>query len=174
MFKKIKQKGMTLAELIVAIGIFVIIVTVAVGIFLSALKANRKIKAQEEILDNARYSLETISKELRMSEIVNVTGTFNNLNVTAYKNRGNSSPINYYLRTANGRIYKDDTSDSDPAQPITDAGLNVTDLKFYVSKTDNIQPKVTIMMYVSSRGSKPEEISKIRLQTTVSSRSYIW
>lgn len=156
--KKIFQgnKGFTLIEIIVAMGIFTMVSLVAVTIAIDALRAQRKIFALQIVQENSRYLIESMSKEIRMSKINSPDGLSDSLNVTNSKGEA----INYNF------------SDS---QLLRGAEiLNSNQIKatgnFYVQKIG--QPKVTIAMTVENKAIKPEQRAKINLETTISSRAY--
>jgi hypothetical protein len=107
-----------------------------------------------------------MAKEIRMSQINTTVGENNSLDITAHKETGEVSVI-YYLDSS--RIFRNEEGNS---QAITSDKVKVSNLKFYVSKDGNIQPRVTIVMTVESTGQKPEQQAKINLQTTISSRAY--
>lgn len=61
------KKGFTLIELIVVIAVFLFIVGTAIGIFISIVRHQRIILAEQELLNQASYALEHMSKALRMA-----------------------------------------------------------------------------------------------------------
>lgn len=61
------QQGFTLIELLIAVSIFSLVAAAAVGLFASAVGAQRKSLASQELLDQAGYALEYISRALRMA-----------------------------------------------------------------------------------------------------------
>jgi len=161
---KKKEKGMTIMELMIAFFVFAIVVIIAASIFINALSGQRRIQAQQDSLDNIRYALETIAKEVRMSRGPKI-GVNGELEVDAVK-AGNTviGPIKYELK--DGQIHRGDTE-------ITSNNAEITDLKFLVNSiSGEYHPRITIFMKAKVDGSKPEENAEISLQTTVSLRSY--
>ncbi len=74
--------GFTLVELIVASGIFVSVMIVAVGALLTTIDANRKSHELRNVIDNVTFAIESISKGAQGSNTF-VCGTVDNLgNVT--------------------------------------------------------------------------------------------
>jgi len=161
-----KEKGMTIMELMVAFFVFAIVVIIAVSIFINALSGQRRTQAQQDSLDNVRYALETIAKEVRMSKNpqVPIAIPANSILWVDVVKAGNTviGPIIYEL--AGGRIYKG-------GREITSNNVKITDLKFYLNDSAN-HPRITIFMKAKVDGSKPEESAEIALQTTVSLRGY--
>ena len=58
--------GFTLIEMAVATGIFAILVVSAISIMISVTKAQTKIQRVQTAIDNVRFSLELITKEMRV------------------------------------------------------------------------------------------------------------
>ena len=61
-----KQKGFTLVEMLVAIAIFMVVMTVAVGSLVSIVDANRKAEAIKTVINNINSAMENISKNMRI------------------------------------------------------------------------------------------------------------
>ena len=62
-----KQKGFTLIELIVVMAVFLVIIGAALGIFISIVQNQKRILARQELLNQASYFLEQMSKGMRMA-----------------------------------------------------------------------------------------------------------
>ena len=56
-------------EILVAIGLFVVLIIVLVNIYLLALRSQRQTAARQETLQSARFVMETLSRQVRISEI---------------------------------------------------------------------------------------------------------
>ena len=61
-----KIKGFTLVELVVALGIFVVILTITTSILLHSLRSLRHIAHQASAMDNISLAMEQMARELRM------------------------------------------------------------------------------------------------------------
>lgn len=61
------DKGFTLLELIVAIGIFSFVVIGAVDMMITVFRAQAKAIAIKEVMDNGRFAMELMTRELRTS-----------------------------------------------------------------------------------------------------------
>src|SRR4030043_557205 len=66
---KKKNSGLSMVELIVTVAIFIIAITIVASLFVSTLKGFRKNIALQNVQDNARFMIDFITKELRMSTI---------------------------------------------------------------------------------------------------------
>ena len=60
-----ERKGLTLLEMIVAFGIFSAAMITAVGILIGVSQANQKSEGGQAVIDNLRFSLELITREMR-------------------------------------------------------------------------------------------------------------
>lgn len=68
MFYKRQQKndrGFTLIEIIVSMGIFIVILTVSMGSIISIFDANRKSKSLKTVLNNLNLVVDSMSREMR-------------------------------------------------------------------------------------------------------------
>jgi len=155
------KKGFTLIELLVAITVFMVVIFVVLGLFVASLKAQRKVLAQQNIQDNARYLMGFIAKELRMSEIDSVSPTV--LNITRYGEVQNGVSVVYSF--ASNGIYRD-------GELINSNEVNITG-RFYDSGVgaDGEQARITIAIKIETISDKPEEEAEVNIQTTLSQRN---
>jgi prepilin-type N-terminal cleavage/methylation domain-containing protein len=188
------KKGFTLVEMMVVLAIFSVATVVIVDIFMMAGKAQRRTLAIEKIQSDARYSMEAISKEIKMDMI--------DYDWVGYAG-GITSPEDALalLDADNNSIIFKISADDCPVgtnkclvvsldggltwASITSEGNNVEDLKFYIDPavnpfvmnavnmydSDN-QPRVTIVLAAKGIDGRVEEQQTVYLQTTVSSRIY--
>jgi len=157
------MQGLTLIELLVAMAIFIVVITVVFGLFSSAIKGQRRVIAMQNIQENARFILEFMAKEIRMSKINSSSGTSNSLNITR------SDGVDVVYTISDGKIIRDDLNSRGIA--ISAEEVVVTG-NFYIEGVggDNLQPKVTIAIKVQGVGARPEEQAFINVQTTLSQR----
>lgn len=159
------NQGFTVVELIVAMSIFAILLTVAVGSFVQGIRSQRILTHLMEINNNAGLVLERIAREVRTGDrfcgdlltLCNVTNQ-TSLSFTNYKNESVSYALAGNAISRNG-------------VPITADNVKITYLNFSVSQQGSIcKPwRITIAMGVSSKNA--ELASQVtRLQTTISSR----
>ncbi|MBX4206422.1 type II secretion system GspH family protein [Candidatus Parcubacteria bacterium] len=62
---KRSQKGFTLIELMTALSIFAVVVTISLGSILNVFDANRKSRALKSVMTNLNLAMEEMSKEMR-------------------------------------------------------------------------------------------------------------
>lgn len=173
-FQKKQSKGFSIIELIVALGIFSIVITVVAIFFNNSIISQRRIISSQNIQDNIRYAIEFISREIRMGKDFNVgegaqslggflvsdTLSFTNANgkLVTYSWDKNIQSQNYHLILRNGN-------------PIISPQVEVDDFKFFISQDS--APKITIYLEAKLRGAKKlEEKVPLRLQTTISPRGF--
>jgi len=149
-----RNRGYTLIELIVAVGLFAIIMTIASGAYIVMIDLTRHSQNKAVGIDNLSFALETMTRTIRTGTNYSCNGGGNCLNGTSFSvvnSIGNT--INYSL--SNGVILQNNI-------PLTDPSVIVSSLKFYASGTlaaDNYQPHVTIIIYgsvSSGQGKTPE------------------
>lgn len=160
-----KGTGFTLTELIVAVAIFALIITGAVTLLTTVLRAQRKSAVIQSVQDNARYLMGFMAKEIRMSEFTSPDGNATVL----YINHPEKGDIGYEF--IGGDIIREDDS---TLGPINSDEVEI-DGGFYIDGKeiggDSEQPRVTIAMKVRITGTKTEEQAEINLQTTLSQRN---
>lgn len=180
-----KEGGFTIFEMIVAVGIFTVVVVVAVSSLLTLTASERKAITLQNTQDNMRFAVEAMAKEMRTGE--------NFKQACA----GGCDEINY--KTARGhwvsyRLFHDEVNDFHLIKkastetgcvfneisrifdslcyfPFTSIDIRVENLVFYITGVgdDNLQPKVTIVMEATTPGIE-RTASRLLLQTTVAQR----
>lgn len=155
-------------ELIVSIAIFSIIITIVVTLFASALKGYRRNLALQNVQENARFLLDFITKELRMSTVDAATqnGELSYLTII----RPDGARITYTF-SGTGK-YLNRAIQGGSSGAVNSDEVMVTG-RFYVSGVgdDNLEPKATIVLRVENKGNKPEEKVSMNLQATLSQRN---
>ena len=158
-----KESGLTLIELIVALGIFGLVVTMAVSIFVVALISQRRIISLRNIEDNARFALESMAREIRTGK--NFGGSINSLSFTNAK----SESVIYRL---NNKAIEKSSDGGANYSVVTGPEVAVDYLNFYLlgqSPGDGLEPRVTITIGLTSQVGN--QVSNIKIQNTVSERN---
>ena len=166
-----KIQGFTLAELIVAVGIFLVVIITVSGIFVRSLQSQQITAALISINDNISLALEQMSREIRTgtsfcpvsspcgpSEIV-FTNVFSQ--VIHYR-LGFSGQSGMLIREIEGS----------GGEPITSSDVKIESLRFVIRDSPDEQPRVTVALSVGSRNALAREAGILtRIQTTVSART---
>jgi len=154
------RNGYTLIEMLAAVTIFFIATTSLVTFFSGAIEAQRKTLASQELIDNISYSLEYMSRALRMArkdDIDNIhclTGDRVNYELTVgpgvkFRNYRDYCQ-EFYLE--NGRLKEwKDVGGVISDNYLTSENIEVTYFTINSSgwdQNDDEQPKVTIFMEV--------------------------
>ena len=160
------SRGFTLIELLVAVAVFSTMVTVVSTIFISSVGSQRKNVGQQDVLDNARYILESMGRTIRQSSIITGDGSGQTLTLS-HPTKGT---IIYDLN--NNQIIESLNPGS--ALALSSSNVYVSRLNFGVSgngSIDNTQPRVTISISLRNVGNQEDEQSYINLQTTITPRN---
>lgn len=173
-------RAFTLVELLVAVSIFSLSVAVASGLFVSALKAQRKSLASQELQDQTGFVMEYMSRALRMArKEFNSPACLskNGLNFELTHGKNGIKFVNYqgvcqefFL---DGGVLKESKTGYSSSLPLTSARVSVAAFDIALlgqDQADDVQPVVTFFLRIQGRGSgasRPE----IEIQTTVSQRN---
>src|SRR6056297_42019 len=172
-FKKNKKKSFTIVEMIVSVSIFMIIITISSNFFISAIRTQQRILANQQIISQTSYALDDMSRALRM----------------ARKDTSGDciSPNTNYKKTENGIEFKDYKGncrkfflDPDNKQikqklegetlPLTYSNLEIVDFNINLrgeAQGDNLQPRITLFLKVKKTGQKTTK----QFQTSISQRN---
>ncbi len=181
---KNKKNGFTLTEMIVGMAVFSLILVAVSGIFVSAVKIQRRALVAEEISRETSYLLEYISRALRMAKKDDIGG----IDCLA-GNKTNYEIINTAASTGiRFRNYKDQCQEfyldkatyqlmekiGSATSTLTSPNLRVNyfNIKIFgADQGDGRQPQVTITMEITKPGASQP---KIKVQTSVSQRQLDW
>ncbi|MDO8492227.1 MAG: type II secretion system protein, partial [bacterium] len=157
--------GFTLVEMIVAVGLFTVVMFIATGALLSVVSLNKKAQAQQSAISNLNYALENMARSIRTGTTYHC-GNTGQIDLSqncsggdsffAYESdsgdgaadAGNSNDQRVF-RLANGVIQKSKDSGS-TWMDITDPSIVIQNLTFTVTGTgstgsgDFNQPQVRI------------------------------
>lgn len=146
-----KSGGYTLIELIVAVGLFALIMLLASGAYLLMIGISRQAQGIATGIDNLSFAVEAMTRNIRTgTNYTCPTGTSDcnidaGINSFSYKNTSGTT-VSYTL--SNSAIQE--TIDGS-ARTLTDPSVTITSLSFYAVGTgkppgDYQQPRVTIII----------------------------
>lgn len=168
--------GFTLLEMVVALGVFSLMIVAATGIFQFVIAGQRSALATQEVQESLRYALEYMSKEIR-NAVKNPPSGCSGFPDQVYRT---SNPFDYLkLRNkydecitytiSGNRITRQVGSNA--AVFLTPENVKVNNFLVNVVENSTNQPRVTLVidadMIVSGKSA-----ALMRVETTVSARSY--
>ena len=169
------NKGFTLIELMVAISIFIIVMTISMGSIIGVFDANRKSRSLKTVLNNLNLAVESMSKEMRFGKNYHcglsgiITAPQNCSSGDTFMSFLSSGGVQITYRFNNQTIEKRVGSGGFIA--VTAPEIVVDDLIFYTlgaGTSDTLQPKV--IMRIKSHAGTGKGRSDFTLQTLVSQR----
>lgn len=188
---KKREGGVTLIELLVAVAAFGVFIGAISGLLISAVRAQRRILASQELFNQASYALEYMGRAIRMAvkdQIGDCIGADQNYQIDP-ENTG--SGIRFLKSTAGGNVCQEfyfDPNDhllkeqkiapdgtwNNPGQdlPLISSSIQV-DFRVNVSgedPSDNLQPRVTIFLDLAGKATSAGQ-PKVQIQTSISQRS---
>lgn len=174
------QKGFTLIEIMTAVTIFAVVMTISMGSILGVFDTNRKSEALKAVMDNLNLAVESMSREIRF-------GTNYSCD-PAYPIPNPPTPVNcsfgedsFAFRANDGRVIvyrlsgdtiEKSTDGGGIFLPVTAEEISISDLTFYVLgaiASDDFQPKVLIKIK-GTAGVKNIDNTDFTVQTLVSQR----
>lgn len=153
--KNMMQRGFTLIELIVAVGLFAVVMTLASGAYLLMINVNRQTQSITTGINNLSFALQTMTYKIRTGTAYNCA-TLGDCNAgISFSFRSSEGPIVTYTRVVdsngNGKIQE---TTGATVNDLTDPSVNISSLTFYASGTkseqgndlQHMQPRVTIII----------------------------
>lgn len=178
------NKSYTLIEVLVAVSIFTIIIAAPAGFLVGSLKGQQKALASQKLLDNTSYTLEYISRALRMAKkelssppnCLTVCGSGCNYETNPPQNDSikfidyNEVCTEFFLEGTRLKESKDEIENY-----LTSEDLEIISLKFKLSgesQADNDQPRITLFLEIKGGKGQTDELRPlIKIQTTISQRN---
>lgn len=177
--------GFTLVELLVSMGVFAVVLTVVIAVFVSASRSQRLLTEFMSINNNVGFALEQMAREIRTGfEFVGGSSCANSLEFKILEEWDTKSKVSYGL-DSNNAISR--TGPEGGSGPLTASNVEISNLCFRVLQDDtnnkgawkdsggaeyNCNPwRVVISMTVEPRNPETKlKIDPVYVQTTVSSR----
>jgi len=186
------DRGYTLIEILVAAGIFFVVLAGPTGLFISSLRSQTRILGLREIIDNSSHVFEYMSRALRMAKKeLNCIDKYDP--TTCFCLKSNGYGFNYEITRGgkgikfnnyqeppvcqeffwdiNDNRFKESKNDSVPI-PLTSDDLEITLLEFESfgeGQADDSQPRVTVFFDITKKGAL--DFPHTRIQTTISQRN---
>ncbi len=194
-FLKDRKSGFSLVEMLVAIGIFMTIMTIAVTSLISIMGANKKAQAIKSTVDSVTFALEYVSRDMRIGtnytcgtpDVIGKSDCIGGSNSVKYVNSSNE-PIQYTFSTTTtgtSRLTKTKLPPNCSGTDCTvdlisaDSDVHIDNFTFYVIGSDHeldatqanrTQPRVIVTAsgFITAKGSAN---TTFNLQTNISQRA---
>ncbi len=182
-------RGFTLVEMIVAVGLFAVVMIVCVGALLSLVSANRKAQALQSVMNNLNIALDGMTRSVRMGSSydgsVGCTGGYNGsypkdcaggsiqLSFQPYGSDADPRWVYRFTHDSSGNGQIEKTEDGTNFIPITASEISIDQVLFYVVGTnrhDTIQPKVVIVVRGSAGPAGSTARTTFHIQATAVQR----
>ncbi|HEY4506549.1 MAG TPA: type II secretion system protein [Candidatus Paceibacterota bacterium] len=161
------NNGFTLVETLLVIFVFSVIMVLMGGVFVSSLNLQRRAFNLQKTEDNAAFILESMAKEVRVSQITSgVTNCPSAPALSLSLNHPINGSITYSL---SGNAIHRNAGGSDTI--VSSNTVEFTNIKFCITGNavnDDRQPRVIV--FGSVRSSKTKQQAVINFQTTLSQR----
>ncbi|MBI4121237.1 MAG: hypothetical protein HY457_03210 [Parcubacteria group bacterium] len=183
--KRGKHAGFTVLEMIVALGLFTVVVTVAVGALTALGTASGKAQSARIVMDNLNFSVENIARSMRVGTAYHCgsggTALSDPQDCPTSGERfiafldSQSRTVAFRLNESEGRIEKSTNCSGALCSDwlgITDPALTITEFRFFVTGAeagDGIQPKA-LLVIAGIAGKKDIEETTFNLQTLITQR----
>jgi len=161
---KKQNRGFTIIEMMIAIAIFLIVVTIGIGALLNTNLIHQKTQDMRSILDNLSFVMEDMSRNIRTGSEYSSTGT----GEISFKASPSNDVWEYVISSNIQRVIA-----GGPPVTLTPSEIEIDPSvsSFTITgeePTDDFQPFVTIKLVgtITSRGN----VTPFSLQTSVSQR----
>lgn len=171
-----KESGFTILELMVALTLFIVVMTMSMGSIVGIFDTNRKSNSLKSIMSNLNLAVESMSKEMRYGKNYHCSSSGT---LSLPQNCPNGDNSMTFLSSDNEEItYRINGPTLEKRVgggsfiPITAKDVVVNSFTFYVLGTgngDTLQPKVIIKIKGYAGG--PKGRSDFAIQTMVSQRA---
>lgn len=173
-----KNKGFTMVEMMVVIGVLAIIFGVAVTIFTQIIATANRAHVANKVRENATYAMDQIAREIQGAEraVLDAPENIKLLNSSGEcQTRIRLDTLGLALTCSGVKIHNG--SDCEPATNgifLTSDAVNVSNLKFtYSALTPNkIKIEMTVRQCNRTCLSRPEYCGSITLEQEVTLRNY--
>ncbi len=173
--KKNREDGFTLVDILVAVAVFSIVISISVNLFVSGIRIYEYQLKNQLLLSQVSYAMEYMSRSLRMAKKDEngscITSGYNyeitDRNGVRFINSNNDECWEFFLEKnhlkvdRNGKIYD-----------LTGNSLKVNSFNIVlIGDSFQQQPRVTFFLDVQANAPNLSTVPKLKIQTTVSERN---
>lgn len=143
------SRGYTLIELIVAVGLFAIVMLLASGAYLTMIGLNRQVQGISAGVDNLAFALESMTRDIRTGSNYSCGGVGDCASGGSSFSMKNSNGISVSYALSGSAIQK---TTNGVQSALTDPSVTITSLTFYAvgtkttAQNDTQQARVTIVV----------------------------
>ena len=160
--------GFTMVELLVAMSLFLVTISIATGTFIQTLRGQRTTVAVIAANNNASLTLEQMAREIRTGTKFSKSG-----DDLEFTNARGEQVVYHWNSDAGKEILEKSVDGGASFKPLTAENVRVKRASFILFKGDEAEPfpaRVTVLLGVGAVG-LPFSSSVINLQMTVSGRT---
>ena len=173
------KKGFTLIEMMTAVSVFLVVMTISMGAILGIFDANRKSESAKTVMDNLNFAVETMSREIRFGKNYHC-GSGGNISSPQDCLVSGQSFISFLssdgIQTVyrlNGTTIEKSVDGGNTYIAVTAPEIKINSLTFFVVGSnpppDTLQPKVIIKIS-GTAGAKSNTTTSFTLETMASQR----
>ncbi len=160
------QRGYTLLELIVSLGIFSLVMLVVIGAYVTLIGLDRQARANNQLAASLSFAIESMARNMRTGQEYSTTGD----RISFTDSEGNDMT---YLRSGNSLAQcTGSPCSASNAIALTDPNIVISSVEFYVRGVglgDNRQPSV-VFTVAGSMETSPGESTTFSIQTASTQR----
>jgi len=175
--RKEQKNGFSLIEMIIAMGIFTVVISVVAMVFSNSSSYQKRILAGQEVENNARYIAEFISRELRTAREINSSqrsASLNDSDLSFVNYKGEN--ITYCLANEAGACGADGEFiarvNLTDAQVINTSSVRIDNLKFITNDFSALPPQQKIITVFFTVQSLDNPNIKLDMQTSITARLF--
>ncbi len=150
---KNNSRGFSLVEIIIAVGLFIVVVGLSLGSVVSLLDSSRRVRGNKDVMDNLNSSVEYMTRTVRFGTTYHC-GSAGILTVPQSCPSGdNLLAVQFRGQTLvyrrNGTKIEFSEDGGNLYKPLTSTNVIIDQLQFFAygtDKTDNIQPYVVAVI----------------------------
>lgn len=169
-------RGYSLLELIVAVGIFSMVMLIVVGVYLALISYDRQARATNQLVANFSFAVESMVRNIRTGTNYTCNST---TNCTTFSFRDADGTVVAYClqggilgKRTGGGLTGNDCVSSSQTVPLTDPAIHIDTLRFFPRGTnpiDTTQSQVTIFIKGNMDTDAGEDVS-FSIQTGATQR----
>lgn len=165
--------GLTLVEVLVAIAVFTIAMTMALTGLFSVIDASSRAGSQAEAVNNLNFMVDDMIRRIRTGYNYqcgsggDCTGGDDSFEFTASQAGGSGEDTRY--RQNGSAIERYDSGDW---LQVTSDSVDITDLTFYVTGTENEEDQSRVLISITGEAGRGGQEQSFSMQTTISQRLF--